>query len=682
MKEEVSAQQKIEQLKTEIEEHNYRYYITDEPTIPDAEYDKLYRQLQALEQQNPQYITPDSPTQRVGSKAKTPFAPRKHFTAMLSLNNAFTETEIQDFIKRNTDRLQSSIKPRPEQIQLHAEPKLDGLAVNLYYEKGQLKWAATRGDGKTGEDITANVRTIPTVPLKLRGDYPSELEVRGEIYMTKQGFEQLNKTAQANEEKTFVNPRNAAAGSVRQLDPQITAKRPLEIYCYGVGKMTEEKWPATQKELLDQLKKWGLRVCPKRTTVTGPEQSTKAYKKLMTEREKLPYDIDGVVFKINNIAWQNQLGNVTKAPRWAIAYKFPAQQETTQIQTIEFQVGRTGAITPVARLKPVFVGGATVSNATLHNMDEIQRLQIQEGDTVIIERAGDVIPKIVKVIEHTNNKQTKKITLPKTCPECGSAIIKEEDKAIARCIGGLYCKAQKKEAIKHFVSRKAMDIEGLGKKWIELFVKEKTIETVADIYHITKQNIMPYEGMGEKLADNILQAIEKSKQTTLSRFIYALGMREVGEATAQTLAQHLTTLEAIMKTNEETLLTIPDIGPVAAASIQRFFKEEHNQKIIQILIEAGITWPKIEQANQETLPLAGQTIVITGTLTDLTREQTKQIMQKMGAKVAGSVSAKTNFVIAGEKAGTKLTKAQQLGIPVWDETKLMQYLEQTQTQTQ
>jgi len=682
MKEEVSAQQKIEQLKTEIEEHNYRYYITDEPTIPDAEYDKLYRQLQQLEQQNPQYITPDSPTQRVGSKAKTPFAPRKHFTAMLSLNNAFTETEIQDFIKRNTDRLQSSIKPRPEQIQLHAEPKLDGLAVNLYYEKGQLKWAATRGDGKTGEDITANVRTIPTVPLKLRGDYPSELEVRGEIYMTKQGFEQLNKTAQANEEKTFVNPRNAAAGSVRQLDPQITAKRPLEIYCYGVGKMTEEKWPATQKELLDQLKKWGLRVCPKRTTVTGPEQSTKAYKKLMTEREKLPYDIDGVVFKINNIAWQNQLGNVTKAPRWAIAYKFPAQQETTQIQTIEFQVGRTGAITPVARLKPVFVGGATVSNATLHNMDEIQRLQIQEGDTVIIERAGDVIPKIVKVIEHTNNKQTKKITLPKTCPECGSAIIKEEDKAIARCIGGLYCKAQKKEAIKHFVSRKAMDIEGLGKKWIELFVKEKTIETVADIYHITKQNIMPYEGMGEKLADNILQAIEKSKQTTLSRFIYALGMREVGEATAQTLAQHLTTLEAIMKTNEETLLTIPDIGPVAAASIQRFFKEEHNQKIIQILIEAGITWPKIEQANQETLPLAGQTIVITGTLTDLTREQTKQIMQKMGAKVAGSVSAKTNFVIAGEKAGTKLTKAQQLGIPVWDETKLMQYLEQTQTQTQ
>ncbi|MEP2250690.1 NAD-dependent DNA ligase LigA [Marinobacter sp.] len=657
------------ELRDTITEHNYQYYVLDDPRVPDAEYDRLFRELQDLEAQYPDIVTPDTPTRRVGASVETTFEEVVHRIPMLSLDNAFSDEELRDFDRRVKDRLKAS-----DDIEYVCEPKLDGLAVSLHYESGVLTRAATRGDGYTGEDITANIRTIPSVPLRLRGDNVPELvEVRGEVYMPREGFEALNRRLADKGEKAFVNPRNAAAGSLRQKKPTVTARRPLELCAYSVALEDESRLPATHWEGLQQVSAWGFRINPEMRRATGAEDCLQAYNELMDKRASLPYEIDGIVFKVNSLALQQQLGFVSRAPRWAIAQKFPAQEELTVIEDVEFQVGRTGAITPVARLKPVFVGGVTVSNATLHNMDEIQRLGVRIGDTVFVRRAGDVIPQVVKVVAERRPDNAREVQLPDACPVCQSDIVQIEGEVVARCSGGLFCPAQRKEAIRHYASRKALDIEGHGDKWIDILVDRELVTTVADLYLLKKADLTGLERMGEKSAGNLIDAIDRSRHPVLWKFLYALGIREVGEATAKALASHFGTLEAIGEADEDALQSVPDVGPIVAGHIRSFFDQTHNQETIQALKDAGVQWQS-EAITASEKPLKGETWVLTGSLSDMTRNDAKAKLESLGAKVAGSVSGKTSCVVAGEAAGSKLTKAENLGVPVMDESAFVEFL--------
>lgn len=670
--------ERIEKLRNMLDQHNYHYYVLDNPIVPDVEYDRLYRELQQLEAEYPEFITPDSPTQRVGAEPLSAFAQIKHDIPMLSLGNAFSEEELYAFNKRIYDRLQIEMHAIESDMEYAAEPKLDGLAVSLLYKKGKFIQGGTRGDGYTGEDITANLRTLKTIPLHLIGnDYPKWLEVRGEVYMPKDGFEQLNQYAREHEEKVFANPRNAAAGSLRQLDPRITAKRPLEVYCYAVGRVEGKTLPQKHTDILATLREWGLRVNPETEIVQGPEGCLAYYRNIGKKRDRLPYEIDGVVYKVNDIKLQQELGFVSRAPRWAIAHKFPAREELTVLNAVEFQVGRTGALTPVARLAPVNVAGVTVSNATLHNMDEVERKDVRIGDTVIIRRAGDVIPEVVGVIMDKRPKGARKIKLPKKCPVCQSDILRLEGEAIVRCSGGLYCLAQRKEAIKHFASRKALDIEGLGDKLVEQLIDENLIRHIDDLFLLNAQQLAALERMGEKSARNLVDALEKAKHTTLARFIYALGIREVGEATAQNLAQYYGDLEILMQADEEQLQTVNDIGPVVAGHIARFFQQKHNRDVIEKLLKVGIRWPALPRKTGFK-PLAEHVYVITGTLSSMTRDEAKSRLQAIGAKVAGSVSKKTTALIAGENAGSKFDKAVELAVTVLEEDAFLKLLEQNE----
>ena len=660
-----TLQEKLETLRNEIRHHNHLYYVLDEPSIPDAEYDRLFRELQALEAAHPELITPDSPTQRVGAAPLSEFGEVKHAIPMLSLGNVFSDEELIAFDKRIHDRLKSEAE-----IEFVAEPKLDGLAISIVYENGVLVRAATRGDGETGEDVTLNVRTIKSVPLRLVGDnIPAILEVRGEIYMPKAGFAAINERLRQEGGKTFVNPRNAAAGSLRQLDPRLTAQRPLDMFCYAVGQVEGGSVPDTHDAILQQLRAWGLRVCPDIRTVQGAQGCLDYFREIEARRSGLPYDIDGVVYKVNNMALQQELGFVSRAPRWAVAHKFPAQEEITELEAVEFQVGRTGALTPVARLKPIFVGGVTVSNATLHNMDEIERKDVRIGDFVIVRRAGDVIPEVASVVLERRPVNAQAITLPTHCPVCGSDVQRPSGEAVARCTGGLYCPAQVKEAIKHFASRKAMNIDGLGDKLVEQLFDAGLIRHVDDLYNLDVEAVAALERMGRKSAENLIVALESSKATTLERFIFALGIRNAGEGTAKGLSRYFGSLEAILAANEETLKLVPDIGVVVAANVAQFFAETHNRDTIQRLRDFGVHWSNYEAKPAEALPLAGKTYVITGTLSRA-REDIKANLEALGAKVSGSVSKKTTALIAGENAGSKLEKAASLGVPVLDEAAL------------
>ncbi|PIE24527.1 MAG: DNA ligase (NAD(+)) LigA [Neptuniibacter caesariensis] len=667
----MSIEQRIEQLREQLNHHNYRYYVLDDPEIPDAEYDRLFQELKKLETEQPELITSDSPTQRVGAAPLSAFSQVKHELPMLSLDNAFNEEDMQEFDRRIKERLN-----RDETVIYACEPKLDGIAVSLLYEDGKLVRGATRGDGTTGEDITQNVRTIPTIPLKLAGtDYPQRLEVRGEIYMPKAGFAALNNKARANEQKAFANPRNAAAGSLRQLDPRITAARPLEMCSYSVGVVAGGNLAAEHSEILKQLQSWGFRLNPLLETVAGVEGCLDYYQRISGLRDGLPYEIDGVVFKVDQIDLQLRLGFLSRAPRWAIAHKFPAQEELTTIRSIEFQVGRTGAVTPVARLEPVFVGGVTVSNATLHNMDEIERLDVRVGDTVVIRRAGDVIPQVVRVLHDKRLEGAEKVVIPTHCPVCDSVVEKIGEEAVARCSGGLYCEAQRKEALKHFASRKAMDIDGLGDKLIDMLVDLDMVHTPADLYKLNQSELAGLERMGPKSAENLLKAIQASRETELPRFLYALGIREVGEATARSLALHFLDLPALMAASEEALLEVPDVGPVVAKHIRNFFQQCHNREVIDALREqAGVHWNALQAVSEDSQPIAGETWVLTGKLERMGRSEAKNYLLELGAKVAGSVSAKTDCVVAGPGAGSKLKKAIDLKIKTLDEEAFISFL--------
>lgn len=670
----LSPQQRLEQLIATINEYNYQYYVQDAPSVPDAQYDRLMQELMAIEAQYPDLLRADSPTQKVGGQALSSFAQVVHEMPMLSLDNAFDEASMLAFEKRLKDRLK-----REQDVQFSCEPKLDGLAVSLLYEKGKLVRGATRGDGRVGEDISRNVRTIANVPLTLRGDsYPQRLEVRGEVIMTRDGFSRLNSSQLAKGKKIFVNPRNAAAGSLRQLDPKITAARPLLFYSYSLGLVENPKQSlaSTHSQRLAQLREWGLPLSKELAVATGAQQCLAYYQKIAQLRDQLSYDIDGVVFKVDDITLQQELGFVARAPRWAIAHKFPAQEEMSRLIDVEFQVGRTGAITPVARLEPTFVGGVTVSNATLHNQDEIQRLGIKVGDTVIIRRAGDVIPQVVGVVHERRPSDARDIVFPVTCPVCDSAVEKLPDEVVARCTGGLYCAAQRKEAMKHFASRKALDIDGLGDKLIEQLVDLGKVKTPADFFTLDIAQLASMERMGEKSAANLVQALEQAKSTSLAKFLYALGIREVGEATAANLAVHFTELNGIKAASLDALQEVPDVGGIVAQHIHNFFREEHNLQVIDALLEAGLHWPKIEKVAVESLPLSGQIYVLTGTLSEMDRTQAKAKLQHFGAKVAGSVSTKTSCVVAGEKAGSKLLKAQELGVKVITEEQMLAMFDQ------
>ncbi len=668
-----ATKKKVESLRDQIRHHNYHYHVLDEPEVPDAEYDRLVRELQTLEKKHPELVTADSPTQRVGAEPVKAFGTITHVLPMLSLDNAFSEDELNDFHRRVTDRLELETDA---EFHYAAEPKLDGAAVSLLYENGQLVHGATRGDGTTGEDVTHNVRTIDAVPLKLLDKgYPTTLEVRGEVFMPRDGFKAYNEQAVKKGEKTFVNPRNAAAGSLRQLDPRLTAERPLDIYVYSVGLAEGGALPDLHSEILDQLQTWGFKVCPERRVVSGIKGCLAFYADLGKRRNSLSYDIDGVVYKVNRLDYQQSLGFVSRAPRWAVAHKFPAEEELTTVRDIEFQVGRTGAITPVARLEPVFVGGVTVSNATLHNMDELHRKDVRVGDTVIVRRAGDVIPEVVKIIADRRPKRTRIVKAPTKCPVCDSAVVREEGEAVARCSGGLYCAAQRAESLKHFVSRRALDVDGLGSKLIDQLVAIDRIKTPDDLYHLTRDELAGMERMGEKSAENLLAAIQKSKDTTLARFLYGLGIREVGDATAGSLAAYYGKLKSIMEADEESLQAVPDVGPIVAARIHSFFAEKHNQDVIKSLIESGLTWKEMKPRPQSADGhLSGKTFVLTGTLSSMTRDEAKDRILAAGGKVTGSVSKKTDFVIYGDKAGSKLTTAQNLGVDTIDEDSFQKIL--------
>ncbi|WP_180372971.1 NAD-dependent DNA ligase LigA [Haemophilus parainfluenzae] len=664
----MSLQQQIDTLRQDLRRYEYEYHVLDNPTIPDAEYDRLFHQLKALEAEHPELITADSPTQRVGAKPLSGFAQIRHEIPMLSLDNAFSDEEFYAFVKRIEDRLIRL----PEPLTFCCEPKLDGLAVSILYVNGVLTQAATRGDGTTGEDITANIRTIRNIPLQLLMDNPpARLEVRGEVFMPHEGFERLNQQALEKGEKTFANPRNAAAGSLRQLDPKITSKRPLVLNAYGIGIAEGVDLPNTHYDRLQWLKSIGIPVNPEIRLCNGTDEVLDFYRDIQNKRSALGYDIDGTVLKINDIALQEKLGFISKAPRWAIAYKFPAQEELTRLNDVEFQVGRTGAITPVAKLEPVFVAGVTVSNATLHNGDEIERLDIAIGDTVVIRRAGDVIPQIIGVLHDRRPADARPIIFPKTCPVCDSAIVRIEGEAVARCTGGLFCAAQRKEALKHFVSRKAMDIDGVGGKLIEQLVDRELIHTPADLFKLDLTTLTRLERMGAKSAENALASLEKAKNTTLARFIFALGIREVGEATALNLANHFKTLEALQNADLEALQQVADVGEVVANRILAFWHEAHNVAVVNELIAQGVHWETVETKEVTENRFKGKTVVLTGTLTQMGRNEAKALLQDMGAKVSGSVSAKTDFVIAGDAAGSKLTKAQELGVAVLTEEEFL-----------
>ena len=664
----MSLQQQIDTLRHDLRRYEYEYHVLDNPTIPDAEYDRLFHQLKALEAAHPELITADSPTQRVGAKPLSGFAQIRHEIPMLSLDNAFSDEEFYAFVKRIEDRLICL----PEPLTFCCEPKLDGLAVSILYVNGVLTQAATRGDGTTGEDITANIRTIRNIPLQLLMDNPpARLEVRGEVFMPHAGFERLNQLALEKGEKTFANPRNAAAGSLRQLDPKITSKRPLVLNAYSIGIAEGVDLPNTHYDRLQWLKSIGIPVNPEIRLCNGTDEVLDFYRDIQNKRSSLGYDIDGTVLKINDIALQEKLGFISKAPRWAIAYKFPAQEELTRLNDVEFQVGRTGAITPVAKLEPVFVAGVTVSNATLHNGDEIERLDIAIGDTVVIRRAGDVIPQIIGVLHDRRPADARPIIFPKTCPVCDSAIVRIEGEAVARCTGGLFCAAQRKEALKHFVSRKAMDIDGVGGKLIEQLVDLELVHTPADLFKLDLTTLTRLERMGTKSAENALASLEKAKNTTLARFIFALGIREVGEATALNLANHFKTLEALQNADLEALQQVPDVGEVVANRILAFWHEPHNLAVVNDLIAQGVHWETVETKEVTENRFKGKTVVLTGTLTQMGRNEAKALLQDMGAKVSGSVSAKTDFVIAGDAAGSKLTKAQELGVTVLTEEEFL-----------
>lgn len=655
----------IETLRNKLREYEYHYHVLDNPLVPDSEYDRLMNELKNLEWQHPELITPDSPTQRVGAKPLDGFSQVTHELPMLSLDNAFSDGDLDGFLRR----MESYISVTPSSLDFCCEPKLDGLAVSILYVNGVLTQAATRGDGSTGEDITANIRTIRNIPLRLKTDNPPlRLEVRGEVFMPQKGFEALNQKALEKGEKTFANPRNAAAGSLRQLDPKITAQRPLMLNAYSIGIYdSDDELPNTHFERLQWLKSLGIPVNNEIRLEKGRENLLKFYADIQTKRPTLGYDIDGTVLKVNDIALQEQLGFISRSPRWAIAYKFPAQEEMTVLNDVEFQVGRTGAITPVAKLEPVFVAGVTVSNATLHNGDEIERLGIAIGDTVIIRRAGDVIPQIIGIVAERRPENAKKITFPTACPICGSAVVRVEGEAVARCTGGLFCEAQRKEALKHFVSRKAMDIDGVGEKLIEQLMERELVHTPADLFKLDQVTLMRLERMGEKSAQNALNSIEKAKNTTLPRFLFALGIRDVGEATALNLANHFGSLDAIRAATFEQLQEVQDVGEVVANRIVRFWQEPHNVEVVEDLIQQGVVWQNIEQVEIADNPLKDKNVVLTGTLSVLTRDQAKALLQGLGCKVSGSVSSKTDYLIAGEKAGSKLAKAQELGVKVLSE---------------
>lgn len=663
-----TIQNQLNQLRETLHYHSVRYYVEDSPEIPDAEYDRLMRELLELEAQHPELITLDSPSQRVGGKPLDGFEQVKHEIPMLSLDNAFDDDELDAFHKRIQDRLATT-----ELDAFCCEPKLDGLAVSLLYENGVLIQAATRGDGTTGENITENVRTISAIPLKLQGEgWPTRLEVRGEVFMPKAGFERLNQQALKTGDKTFVNPRNAAAGSLRQLDSKITAKRPLNFYAYSVGVVEGAELALSHYQRFLQLKAWGLPMCPETRLVNSLDEVKSYYQSILTRREQLAYEIDGVVIKVDDIQAQQQLGFVARAPRWAIAYKFPAQEEITVLNDVEFQVGRTGAITPVAKLEPIFVGGVTVSNATLHNADEIERLGVKIGDSVTIRRAGDVIPQVVSVVLDRRPASARDIIFPNHCPVCNSEIERVEGEAVARCTGGLVCQAQRKEALKHFVSRKALDVDGLGVKVIEQLVDKEMVKTPADLFRLKAGQLTILERMGPKSAQNIVNALEKSKLTTLARFLYSLGIREVGEATAANLALHFETLDNISQATFDELLEVQDVGVVVASHITSFFEQDKNKKVIEELMELGVQWPSVVKPSEDSVqPLLGKVVVLTGSLSQLSRSDAKAALQALGAKVTGSVSKNTDILFAGEAAGSKLAKAQELGIEIRTEQDLL-----------
>jgi DNA ligase (NAD+) len=656
---------RIEQLRKQIRIYDYQYYVLDDPTVPDAEYDRLYKELVALETQYPDLITPDSPTQRVGGEPAGTFEPVEHKLPMLSLNNVFSTEELEAFMKRVSERLEY----HTQSLVFTCEPKLDGLAVNLTYEEGILRHAATRGDGTTGENITSNIKTIASIPLKLMLDTPPKLiEVRGEVYMPKAGFELFNERARLAGEKTFANPRNAAAGSLRQLNPQITAKRPLAMYCYGIGAYEGEALSDSHYEQLQTLKRWGFRVSSETKRKLGMEGCLDYYQDMLARRPSLPYEIDGVVYKVDSIQLQEDLGFVSRAPRFACAHKFPASEEMTEILAVDFQVGRTGAITPVARLKPVSVGGVVVSNATLHNMDEIERKGILIGDTVIIRRAGDVIPEVVSAVLEKRGANVKPITLPHHCPVCGADVVRAEGEAVARCSGGLFCHAQLKRMIWHFASRKAMAIDGLGQVIIDQLVDHQLIKDVSDLYRLDLNTLIQLPRMGVKSAENLLLAIEQSKKTTFKRFLYALGIREIGEVSAGVLANEFQSMAALRSASAEQLMALKDIGPVGSYYVVHFLSQKHNEDVIDKLLSYGVHWPMaVRQEVDTSHPFYGKTVVLTGTLKSMGRDEAKSRLERVGAKVTNSVSSKTDYVIAGSEAGSKLDKAHQLGVPVLEE---------------
>lgn len=664
------ALSEIKVLREALSQHNHAYYVLDQPIVPDAEYDRMMRRLTDLENHFPELISAESPSQRVGGEPLAQFDSVAHLQPMLSLDNVFDAESLETFEKRLKERLKDN-----DEIEYACEPKYDGIAVSLVYENGFLLRGATRGDGQTGENITQNVRTIKSIPLKLRASaLPKLVEVRGEIYMPKAGFEILNQQARENGSKPFVNPRNAAAGSLRQLDSKITASRPLEMCAYSMGILEGADKPLTHTETLKVLNNWGFKTADIVRAASGAKGCQVFYREVLDVRNSLPFDIDGAVFKVNRFDLQEKLGFVSKAPRWAIAAKFPAQEELTRLKSVEFQVGRTGAITPVARLEPVFVGGVTVSNASLHNRDEIARLGVCIGDTVIVRRAGDVIPQVVSVMLEKRPDNVQEITFPSECPVCASEIIEIEGEAALRCSGGLVCAAQRKEAVKHYASRQAMDIEGLGDKLVDVLVEQGLVNSLEDLYTLNVEQLSNLERMGQKSSENLLAALEDSKQTTLAKFLYALGIREVGRATAAALARHFGSLEQLIQADEASLIAVPDVGPVVAQRTIAFFADEKNLLTIAALRQCGVQWEDIPVANAEDLILAGQTFVITGSLTHFSRDALKARLEKLGAKVAGSVSKNTDRLIAGEKAGSKLSKAESLNVPIWTEEALLEAL--------
>ncbi len=662
--------ERVNELRALINHHNYRYYVLDDPQIPDAEYDRLMRELQSFEERFPELAVADSPTQQVGAQPLKKFTAVQHETPMLSLANAFSEQEVADFDRRVREKL------KIESVEYVAEPKLDGLAVNLLYIDGKLMRGATRGDGATGEDITQNICTIASVPQRLKGTHaPHMIEVRGEVYLPKQGFKEMNARALARGEKTFANPRNAAAGSLRQLDPRITAQRPLAMLCHGVGSYEGSGLPERYSDILQRLGEWGLQSAPEQKVVQGLDGCIDYYRDIATRRSELAYEIDGVVYKTNLVEQQRQLGFVSRAPRWAIAHKFPAQEEMTRVVSIGVQVGRTGALTPGARLEPVSVGGVIVTNTTLHNQDELARKDIRVGDTVIVRRAGDVIPEIVSVVLAQRPPGTLPYRIPDRCPVCDSEVLRVEGEAVARCSGALFCPAQRKEGILHFASRRAMDIDGMGEKLVDQLVERDLVKNVADLYALTPELLAGLERMAEKSAANVHAALLKSRQTTLARFLYALGIREVGESTATALAKHFGNLEIIKQADKETLQNVPDIGPIVAAHIETFFRQPHNLEVIDKLLAASIQWPDIKVEPVQSMPLRGKIFVLTGGLETLSREEAKEKLETLGAKVGSSVSAKTTYVVAGADPGSKLAKAEQLGVEILDEAGLLKMFE-------